>query len=271
MMSSMLRRLVMMGVVWGAYTSSLYFVPALAAGQTPDQSTDDGLHPHLSAADRAAMFMVKNDRAAAMREWESLLASGLVSGHLLYNMGVVRAEMDEPGQAMALLLAARRWLPQDPEVNASLRRVHATVPDQLQVFIPGESSSSAAVLRGLVTALSPSAWTILAALLIFVGGCVFLACVMRKIHVAQPVVWSFVGLGIFSLGLSFASEFVRPVWGAVVTKQAPVSQAPGTESVFALNEGAPFRYKRQQGEWVEIVLSDGRSGWVRALDVRVIL
>jgi hypothetical protein len=260
MMRSDLKR---RATLWLLLVWSLFFSPLLNATQAEE--------PALSAADKAAMHMVKGDRVAAMREWESLLASGLVSGHLLYNMGVVRAEMGESGQAMALLLAARRWLPQDPDVNASLRAVHATVPDQLQVFVPGESSSSVAMMRGVLTAFSPWAWTILSALSIFVGGSFFLVSVVRRTHATKPLVWFFFGLGMFGLGLGFASEHLRPVWGAVVTKQAPVSQAPGTESVFALNEGAPFLYKRQQGEWVEIVLSDGRSGWVRALDVRVIL
>ena len=229
-----------------------------------------GAEDDLAIADRAAMAVAKGDRAAAMRDWEALLARGLVSGHLLYNMGVTRAEMGEKGQAMALLLAARRWLPQDPEVHSSLRAVHATVQDQLLLFIPGESSSTLAILRGLITALSPSAWHVLAALFLFCGGSLFLVDMVRTAARVKVATVLLVTLGTFSILLSFASEKVRPVWGAVVAKQAGVVQTPGGENLFALAEGAPFVYRAIKGDWVEIQLSDGRTGWVRALEVRVI-
>ncbi len=62
--------------------------------------------------------------------------------------------------------------------------------------------------------------------------------------------------------------------GAVILADAvPVRSAPAAEDdviLFEIHEGTRVRIDRRTGEWVEVVLDDGKVGWVREEVLEVI-
>ena len=61
---------------------------------------------------------------------------------------------------------------------------------------------------------------------------------------------------------------------AIVTRPvAPVKSSPGSEGakdLFLLHEGTRVRVTDRVGEWENVVLSDGRQGWISASDADLI-
>jgi SH3-like domain-containing protein len=59
----------------------------------------------------------------------------------------------------------------------------------------------------------------------------------------------------------------------VMDEEVPVRSAPSDDEellVFAVHEGTKVRIERRAGEWLEVVLEDGKVGWVRAEVLQVI-
>ena len=65
----------------------------------------------------------------------------------------------------------------------------------------------------------------------------------------------------------------EPEEAVVMAAEASVLNAPSEEgglTVFTLHEGTKVRIDRRAGDWVEIVLADGKVGWLPAEMVEVI-
>ena len=59
----------------------------------------------------------------------------------------------------------------------------------------------------------------------------------------------------------------------VLQTEATVQSAPSDDpslQLFTIHEGAVVRIDRRSSDWLEIVLEDGKVGWVRAGDLETI-
>ena len=91
-------------------------------------------HPAAAQSNDALMGLGHHEQGKygeAIQSYEAEIAKGQVNGHLFYNLGHAYYRNGQKGQAMAAFLAAKRFLPRNPDVKANLQHVHKNIDDNL--------------------------------------------------------------------------------------------------------------------------------------------
>ena len=199
--------------------------------------------------------------------YQELIASGQASGHIYYNLGNAYFRDKQLGAAMASFLAARRLIPRDPDVRANLEFTQSKIKDKLEIK---KESSFFRAMTFWVDQMTANELLNIACFLFSLG---FLLLVITKkiprLKELKVVSWSVVFLSMFVFVAYRISLFQDELWGAVVKNSIEVRSSPGSSGtlMFKLHEGAPFLLKTEEENWVKILLSDRKKGWVRKKDV----
>lgn len=222
---------------------------------------------HATAAEQA---FDKGDYAAAISNYEQLVKAGVVNGHLYYNLGMAYYRAGQRGDAVAAFLAARRYLPRDPDTAANLRFVLGTIRDKLEPELPKSWVNRVGFWIDRLT-MKELAW---GAVLL----CAFWGIAMTAVLFVPA--WNkwrwYAGAtalvpGIVLLSLASKSQD-NERWGAVELAKAKVYSGPGTLNavVFELQEGAPALVTEvAAGGFYRIQLSDGKKGWISGSQLKV--
>ena len=108
-----------------------------------------------------------------------------------------------------------------------------------------------------------------AVLLVVVSGRRQLEMWGRRIAVAAGIVVLLFGTNLISLEFGIG----QPTEAIVLVDEVSVQSAPSDDSalqVFTIHEGTKARIDQQSGEWAEIVLADGKVGWVKLEALEII-
>lgn len=212
----------------------------------------------------------EGDYAGAVELYERILESGLESGELHYNLGNAWFRRGELGPAILHYERARRIMPRDDDLLANLELARSMTVDQVTP-LPGfwlfrvagwwiELLSHSALLTVVTLA-----WLIALTALIgaIVGRGDSLRVWSRRVAAAAGVVTLIFGLSLM------AREFDvgRSDEAIVMAEAAAVHSAPSDDEellIFTVHEGTKVRVERRSDAWVEIVLEDGKVGWVRS-------
>ena len=194
--------------------------------------------------------------------YEGLIKRDKVSGPLFFNLGNAYYREGNLGKSVASYLAAKRYLPRDPDLAHNLKFVHSKSRDQLAFESEGGALS---VLTNWFKNFTKSEVESALVFLILISTLfMILFHFVKKLASFRPL-----GHGAFVVTFflfsfySFTNSSLER-WGAVTVEIVKVQSGPGLKNttLFELHEGAPFIYRDSQGEWCRIELSDGKKGWV---------
>jgi tetratricopeptide (TPR) repeat protein len=219
---------------------------------------------------QAEDLYLKAEFAEAAEKLETRAATGSADPRLLYNLGNAYFKSKQLGPAMAAYVGALSLDPSDADLRANIRFAEKSLQDKLSSFRPAKIDDyiffwvgmlnertsiflisilvSLALLALSVQWFMEREWT---ALLVFKWGASILALI---------------GLS----GQTWRSMNWEPM-GAVITDLAEVYSAPTRQAgqkIFELHSGSPFWIKSTSGNWMQISISDGKTGWVQESDVR---
>ena len=203
-------------------------------------------------------------------------SQGSVNGHLFYNLGIAAYRQSKLGEAMAGFLAARHYLPRDPDVAANLKFVEGRIKDRLDSTRASESSSPFHFwykLSQTFTTRELASATVI--LLVLWSSIVTTALLWRRAKCLLPAAWYALIVPTLSATLLMSNLNTGGSWGAIIdtsTAGAKVYSGPSRrESVlFELHEGAPVMVRgAKREEFWPIELSDGRKGWISAGHMRI--
>ncbi len=200
---------------------------------------------------------------AAIATYQTSVDAGHINGHLFYNLGHAYMRSGQTGHAAAAFLAAKRYLPRDPDVAANLKYVHSKSTDKLTYKVD----------RGLVGVLGfwlesftvkEAAWaTAIFAMLsgIWISLSFFVAPLKR----VRRLAYASLLIPTIACGNLVLAHKTEQHWGAVVADKAEVLSGPGKANkvLYALKEGAPFLVTGRAAGWYRVTLSDGKKGWIR--------
>ena len=215
----------------------------------------------------------KGDFSGAVNHYEELIKSGIINGHLYYNLGIAYYRLGRTGDAVAAFLAARRYLPRDPDTEANLKLVLAHVHDKLEPEIPATPSKSAFFWLGRFTQRELA---IAAALLVAFWGLgvtlIFLVPRLQKIPSLRWAAGASAILPLLAVLSFFMKTKVPETWAAVNHSQTKVYSGPGTFNpvLFELQDGAPVLVTQVASGFLRVQLSDGKNGWISDSNVRVL-
>lgn len=218
----------------------------------------------------------EGDFAGALEAYESILDAGFESGDLHYNTGNAYFKLGRLGRAILHYERARRLLPGDEGVLANLELARTLTVDEVEPLPRFWVLSVWDWSIGLL----PRSLLLLVVALSYVGGMAgVVALILRRgtavavwggrLAVLGGVLTLVLGMNLMvrELGLGRAEEAV------VLVAEVPVRSAPsedGDLTVFTVHEGTKVRIDRRSDEWAEVVLADGKVGWLKLETVETI-
>lgn len=212
----------------------------------------------------------EGDFAGAVELYERILESGVESGELHYNLGNAWFRLGEIGPAVLHYERARRMMPRDDDLRANLELARSLTVDEITP-LPGFWLLRVArwwvdlLSRPVLLAVVTLTWlTAMGALIVAVAGrAESLVAWSRRVAAAAGGLTLVFGLSLMAREIGVG----RPDEAVIMAEAAAVHSAPSDDRellIFTVHEGTRVRVERRSDAWVEIVLEDGRVGWVRS-------
>lgn len=213
---------------------------------------------------------------AAIEAYEAVLSAGYEGADLYYNLGNAYFKAGELGPSILMWERARGLAPADPDVQANLELARSLTADAVQPLprfwlLSAVSWWVRLVPRGPLIALVAAGW-----LLLTIGATT--RVLVRADRGRRLGAWGAVGgativlvlgtnLLVRELGIGAAERAV------ILETAVPVRSAPAADddlTLFEVHEGTVVRIDQRAGAWAEVVLADGKVGWVPVAAMGVI-
>ena len=216
------------------------------------------------------------DYASALKDWQDVQATGLMSKELYYNLGNACFKDSQIAPAILWYERALRLDPSDADVRYNLEYARALTQDKIEeipeIFFEQWGHS-------LCYLLPSDIWAIigLVFLALFVG-CVLLFLLgstsgRRRLGFFAGIVTLLVAF----LGWDFAQwqrqEAQRQDLAIVMRPVTSVKSSPSESSakdLFILHEGTRVKILDNVGSFTQIEIADGRQGWIPIADLEII-
>ena len=212
------------------------------------------------------------DYAEAIKEYKAIVDGGEYSFELYYNLGNAYYKADSIGKAILYYNKALRVDPSQEDARHNLalaeKRITDEVAEESEFFL-------AKWMRGLRDTMSCTAWSVLSLVsfgLLLAFALLFLLASsirLRKtgFYCALSALLLFVAT--ISFAISSRNDMLTHdeaviLSSAISTKSSPDRSA--TE-LFVLHEGTKVRVVSEHNGWSEVVLADGKKGWVENIHI----
>ncbi len=218
----------------------------------------------------------ERDFEAAIEAYEAVLSAGYESAPLHYNLGNAYFKSGDLGRAILAWERSRVLSPNDPDVAANLMLASSLTVDDVQ---PLQRFWLISVVAWWVDLLPRPMLigTVSVAWLSFAGGlAVWIVAYRNWMRRSGARIAITSGMAVVVLGTSLLVrelEIGNGERGVVLTAVVPVRSAPATDdnlTLFEVHEGARVRVDQRTEDWLEIVLDDGKVGWVPTETVGII-
>ena len=269
--------------VAGIAAVALALVPTLAPASATAPASAAGLAALQEAAPAPApadRFQAGNslyqagDHEGALDAWLGLYEDGFESGELHYNIGNAYFRLGELGRAILFYERARVALPRDESARTNLELARSLTADQITP-LPGFWVPR---VVGWAVQLVARGWLIAILALGYLG---LASILLHRLLSTRPPHWTrHAAVAAAALTLVVGANLLirefgigRAERGVILQTEAAVQSAPSDDpslQLFTIHEGAVVRIDRRSSDWLEIVLEDGKVGWVRAGDLETI-
>jgi tetratricopeptide (TPR) repeat protein len=200
------------------------------------------------------------DAAAAYR---GVLAAGVESGAVHFNLGNAYFKAGDVGRAVLAYERARRLIPGDPDLRANLAYAAETSGD----------APEPSVLTTLAFPLAQRFDTETLAWLAAGGWWVtwLAACLARLVPAVGRLMRPIAVLGALGVALGASSGLFRwwtldrPTFAVVLAEgDTPIraEPSPTATTLFATKPGTVVTVSRSRDAWLQVVARDGRRGWM---------
>lgn len=218
----------------------------------------------------------EGDYAGALEDYLAIVEAGFESGSLYYNIGNAYFKLGDLGRAILNYERAKRLSPRDADVLANLELARSLTSDEITPLPNFWLFRAAAWWVHLIpprwlTVIVVSGYLVaVSGLIVFIlrRGAALGRWGLRVATAAGAVAVVFaVNLAAIEFEVGVAEEAI------IITGEVMVQSAPSDDSslqVFVVHEGTKVRIDRRAEDWVEVVLEDGKVGWVRTTALEVI-
>ena len=220
--------------------------------------------------ERGNQLYQEGDFVGAIEAYLAVRAAGFESADLHYNLGNAYFKSGDLGRSILSWERALSRAPGDGDATANLGLARSLTADAVEPL----------PRFWLFSALGWWVQWIPRSLLIFlVGGSWLLACasLVLRIWTGSPDVrrlaaWFAItgALGVLVLGTNLVVRELRigqPDRAVILARAVQVRSAPAEDddlTLFEIHEGTRVRVEQRTGAWAEVVLDDGKVGWVPA-------
>ena len=216
------------------------------------------------------------DYASALKDWQDVQATGLMSKELYYNLGNAYFKDGQIAPAILWYERALRLDPSDDDIRYNLDYARALTQDRIdevpEIFFEQWGHAMCYLLPSntwAVISLVFLALTVALALLFLLGS----TSLRRKLGFFAGIVTLLIAF----LGWDFAQwqrqEARRQDLAIVMRPVISVKSSPspsGAKDLFILHEGTRVRILDNVSGYSQIEIADGRQGWIPAGEIEVI-
>ena len=236
-------------------------LPGLAIPPAP-------LHAQDELFEEGNRLYQQEDYQGALDNYLRIREAGFESPGLYYNIGNAYFKANELGRAILYYERARRLAPGDADILANLELARSLGADEIVplprfwLFRVGSWWMNL-FPRSLLIGLTAAGYLMTAGAVVVLVLRPGAASWARRAAVAGGILVLLLGatLAVRETGLGQAPLAV--VLAAEVGVQSAPSDDPALQ-LFVIHEGTRVRVDRRSEEWLEVVLDDGKVGWVRA-------
>ncbi len=200
--------------------------------------------------------------------YENIINSGHQSVAIYFNWGNALFKSGKIGKAIYAYLKAERISPRDPDVKANLEFARRTVSN--------DTVTSKKKWIDYINKFSLNEWTICTAFVLWCFFVMLAICQWRteyKNKLQFPIRISLILFIFFGLGLGLSAyNRVKTRIAVVIVQEGSAHQGPFDESPnkFALKDGLEFNVLDTKGEWIQVIDSSNRIGWVKTNQVIIL-
>ncbi len=236
-----------------------------SVGMTAD---DEGKEPS-KIWDEANTAYINNNLPLAIKKYRTLTDQGLQSSKLFFNLGNAYFKNNELGLSILFYQKALRLSPANEDILYNLEIARSHTKDKIEqvpeFFIKRWNSA----IRETMSSLG---WTVTSLVVL----CILLASLLafllsgevriRKIGFSGAIVCSFLFIISTSYALSERREMINNRNAVIMSSSIAVKSSPDNAStdLFVLHEGTTVHIMRTLGDWCEVVIADGKEGWIES-------
>ena len=244
----------------------LLVVSVVAMGAEPMSSE------HWEAGNKA---YIDGDYNKAIAEYNAILDGGEYSMKLYYNLANAYFKVGSIGKAILYYNKALRIAPSQEDIRHNLAIAEAQTKDRI-VAIPEFFINR--WLRTLRNTMSCGTWSLLS--LLFFG--VLLSFTLLFL-LASRIRWRKVGfygalsslvmfVAVTLFAISSRNDILQHEEAIVMGSAVSIKSSPDRSAtdLFVLHEGTKVRIIAEVDEWREIVIADGKKGWVEVKNIEQI-
>ena len=218
----------------------------------------------------------EGDYAKALKDWEDVRATGLMSKELYYNLGNAYFKSGEIAPAILWYERALRLDPSDADIRYNLEYARALTQDRIdevpEIFFEQWG-------HALCYLLPSNTWAVISILFFALTVALVLLFLLGSSSALRR--WGFFGaiaaFLIAFLGWDFAqwqrSEALRQDQAIVMRPVSSVKSSPSEGSakdLFILHEGTRVKVLDNVSGFSQIEIADGRQGWIPGKDLEII-
>jgi hypothetical protein len=215
------------------------------------------------------------DYPQAIAAYDSIRTQGYASARLYFNLGNAYYKDSRIGRAILYYNKALRLAPSDDNIRHNLAVANTFVRDRIET-VPEFFVKTWA--RQLMVAAGGDTWTVL--FLVFLGIALALTLVylfavrlgLRKAGFYGAAASLLLAAGSAGFASIQRKKLLHPDQAVIMLTAAPVKSEPNNagRDMFILHEGTLVRVVGETGDWREIVVADGNSGWIDVRSIELI-
>lgn len=219
---------------------------------------------------RANKAYLDGNYSEALETYQQILASGVVSGEVYFNLGNTYYKLQQYGQAIYYYEVAKKYISGDEalEQNLQLARIHTIdkIEPIPQLFL---KTWWLTVLD--LFSMEIYAWTTFAVFLFLVIALSIRIALNRPLTKTSWLLTTLFAV-LLIIFVSKAYLFETSEFGIILSAEVSVASEPNESGaeIFILHEGTKTEILRYLGDWIEIRIADGKTGWIRNNQVNII-
>lgn len=253
----------------GADTLAQAAATAVAVAEPATEITPEKLW------ERANTAYINGDHHAAAEFYEQILARGLSSMKLYYNLANAYFKEGRLGKSILFYHRALRLAPGNDDIRYNLGVAEARTKDNIEQ-IPDFFLTE--WLRGVRHTMSCTAWSLFSLAALVFALALFLAYLLApRLSLRKTGFYgTLVAVVVFMLTSWFAMgerrEMLDDSQAVVMSLSTAVKSSPDKSAtdLFVLHEGTLVEITARLDNWCEITIADGKKGWLESKHVETI-
>ena len=199
----------------------------------------------------------------AIEKYLQILENDIESGEVHFNLGNSYYKLDDYGRAILHYEKSKKFLGNDDALNKNLKLARLRIIDEIepvpQLFLKVWWNEILNLLS-----LEILGWLTLFAFSCLVG---LIALNILSIRKRNTIIWVFglVFMIVLILFINKAYLFETIQFGIILEDKVSIVNEPNItgNEMFFLHEGTKVQMLRISGDWTEIKIADGKTGWLK--------